>query len=94
VLSRVGYDHPFICFVNICILLLVVLVVLHILVVGDVAYVYVCGFIVYRVRLCSRFVCKFIYICVLFSILVYFIMFCVLVFLLLAVAPRLLMRTL
>jgi len=45
-------------------------------------------------RLYFGFVCSFVYICVLFSVLEYFVLICVFVFLLLVVAPLLPMRTL
>ena len=56
-LSQGGYGHPCLSFVCSCVLLLVVFLVLHIFVVGGVAYVYMCGSLVDRVRLCFRFVC-------------------------------------
>jgi len=49
-------------------------------VVGAVAYVYMCGFLVELVRLCFGFVYLFVYIYVLFSVLVCFIVFCISVF--------------
>ena len=52
-----GYDHPCLSFVYSCALLLVVLLALCIIVVGDVAFVYMCGSLVYWVRLCFLFVC-------------------------------------
>ena len=52
-----GYDHPCLSFVYSCVLLLVVLLALCIIVVGGVAFVYMCDLLVYWVRLCFRFVC-------------------------------------
>ena len=52
-----GYDYPRISFTHSSVLLLVVLLVLCILVVGGVAYVYMCIFFVDWVRLCFGFVC-------------------------------------
>jgi len=68
-LSRLGYDHHCLSFVYSCVLLLVVFLALCILVVGGVAYIYMCGFLVDRIRWCFEFVCQFVYICVLFSFL-------------------------
>ena len=52
-----GYDHPCISFMYIYVLLLMVLLVLCVFVVGGVAYVCMCGFIVDRVRLHFGFLC-------------------------------------
>ena len=46
-----GYDQPCISFVHGYVLFLVVFLVLYIFVVGGVTYVYMCGFLVDRVRL-------------------------------------------
>ena len=45
-LTRVGYDHPWMSFVYSCVLLLVVFLALCILMVGGVAYVSMCGFLI------------------------------------------------
>ena len=52
-----GYDHPCLSFVYSCALLLVVLLALCIIVVGGVAFVYMCGSLVYWVRFYFRFTC-------------------------------------
>jgi len=75
----VGYYHLVFLF-SIGVLLLVVFLTLCIFVGGGVTYAYMCGFLVDRVRLCFEFLCYFVYICILFSVLVYFTVFFVFVF--------------
>jgi len=83
-LHPIGYDHSYMSFMCSCVLLLMVFLASCIFVVGGVAYVYMCGFIVEWVRWHFAFVCKVVYICVLFSVLVYFIIFlCFCIFVLL-----------
>jgi len=53
----VGYDHPCMSFVYSCVLLLVVFLALCIYVVGGVAYVHVCIFLVDCVRSSFGFMC-------------------------------------
>jgi len=53
----VGYDHPCLSFAYSCVLLLVGFLALFILIVDDVAYVYMCGFLVDWLSLCFEFVC-------------------------------------
>ena len=52
-----GYDHPCLSFLYSCVLLLVVLLALFIIVVGGVAFVYMCDLLVYWVRMYFHFVC-------------------------------------
>jgi len=52
----VGYDHPCMSFVYSCVSLFVLSLALCIFMIGGVAYVYMCGFLFDRVRLCFGFV--------------------------------------
>jgi len=54
-----------------CVLLLVVLLVLYIFVIGGVAYVYMCDFLVDWMRLYFGFTCYFVYISIFVSCLVF-----------------------
>jgi len=46
------------------VLLWVVLLILLFFIVGGIAYVYMCGFLVDKARLCFGFMCSFVHICV------------------------------